>query len=401
MPLDFYQLDQRLENYQSLWRYEAFHCRLGESLAWQKQYPELSAWIEQLQPEEIAHYKSDLADLYAQVASFFPNQELDWLAPDLMKVEPTSYPALTLPRGIDTGIPGRKQAQILAMGSAVIHQHQGKEWLEWCAGKGFLGRILASQSQQTVTSFEFQATLCTSGQREADYLALPMSFIQGDAFSAEADAIFHDQQHAVALHACGDLHTTLLQKVVQFGLPAVTISPCCYHLIRDETYQPISQIGQRSQLALTQQELRIPLQETVTGGERVKRHRFQEMSYRLGFDQLLLAELGLSKYQPLPSVKKSMLSEGFAAFCHWGAEQKQLILPQNDITTYQQLGEKRFWRMERLSLLQDLFRRPLELWLAMDRVHYLREQGYTVALSEFCARETTPRNLLIHAELNQ
>ena len=50
-----------------------------------------------------------------------------------------------------------------------------------------------------------------------------------------------------------------------------------------------------------------------------------------------------------------------------------------------------------LELVRALFRRPLELWLLLDRCLYLVEQGYSVRLGEFCPTFLSPRNLLILA----
>ena len=52
------------------------------------------------------------------------------------------------------------------------------------------------------------------------------------------------------------------------------------------------------------------------------------------------------------------------------------------------------WRVDGSAL----FRRPLELWLLLDRCLYLVEQGYSVRLGEFCPTSLSPRNLLILAE---
>jgi len=51
-----------------------------------------------------------------------------------------------------------------------------------------------------------------------------------------------------------------------------------------------------------------------------------------------------------------------------------------------------------LELLRGLFRRPLELWLNLDRALFLVEQGYVVRLGSFCETAFTPRNLLLLAE---
>ncbi len=154
---------------------------------------------------------------------------------------------------------------------------------------------------------------------------------------------------------------------------------------------------------MSKQELRIPLQQTVTGGgERVRRHRQQEMVFRLGFDLITRRALGMAEYQPVPpSIRKSQLSEGFESLCRWAAEQKGIVLSQEiDFDHFEKLSEQRFWQMERMSLVQLVFQRPLEIWLALDKALYLEERGYRVRLSEFCPKSVTPRNILICAYKN-
>lgn len=393
----FQTLDQFLLDHQDYWRFEPFFLSQQSRLPWQQNHPRLCDWLASLTQPQIEEYKQDTSCLLDALTCFLPQlQRISfWTRLPLSRKQ-----TLDLPRGLDNGIPGRKFEQIYSMGEALLDDHHGQQWLEWCSGKGFLGRILASQTGQRVTSFEFQPSLCQSGQSEADKLGLPMHFVQGDAFSEQASEVFNPHQHAVALHACGDLHVALVQQAVQHQLSAISFSPCCYHLINDEQYRPLSTQARQSSLSLTKQELRIPLQETVTGGERVKRHRVDEMSYRLGLDILLRETLGQTDYQPMPSIKKSQLSEGFEAFCVWASEQKGFTLPRVDFHYYHQRGIERFWHMERLSLVQQPFRRVLELWLALDKALYLQDVGYRVSLSEFCSREATPRNILIHAVKN-
>ncbi|MNO08218.1 hypothetical protein D3C81_2307610 [compost metagenome] len=54
--------------------------------------------------------------------------------------------------------------------------------------------------------------------------------------------------------------------------------------------------------------------------------------------------------------------------------------------------------MRNLERVRNLFRRPLELWLVLDRALFLEEQGYAVRLGLFCDYPLTPRNILILAE---
>ena len=302
------------------------------------------------------------------------------------------------PRGLDTGIPGRKWQQLQAF-NGVLPALQ-LPWLEWCAGKGFLGRVLAATHNTPVTSLEWQQALCESGEAAARKLALPMTFVHGDAFSPQSAKYILSQQHAVALHACGDLHVSLLQRVADRKGRAVSVSPCCYHLIRDKAYQPMSLLAQQSAISLSKHDLRLPLQETVTAGNRVRNLRFIEVSFRLGFDSLQRDVTGKNSYMPVPNVQKALFNEGFAAFCRWAAEQKGLDLPENiDFAHWQQIGEQRFDWVERLELLRQLFRRPLEMWLVYDRACFMEEAGYAVTVGTFCDKPVTPRNIMIHAEL--
>lgn len=390
----FQSLDRFLVDHQSLWRFEPFFSSCTNTFPWQADNAPLCAWLDSLTPEQIEHFKLDNDALIEAISDYLPHitQIATWT-----KLPTLTTQGLHLSRGVDNGVPGRKLQQIVSMGEAALNSHHGSEWLEWCSGKGFLGRILASQSGQPVTSFEYQQSLCESGQREADKQGLTMKFVQGDAFSPDSIDAFNPNQHAVALHACGDLHVSLIQHGSQKQLPALTFSPCCYHLIRDEIYQPMSDAAKQSHLALSKSELRIPLQETVTGGERVKRHRIEEMTFRLGFDVLLKEAKGVEQYQPIPSIKKSQLSEGFEAFCQWASTQKGIELPDVDYAEYEDKGRQRYWQMERMSLVQQPYRRALELWLVLDKALFLEQKGYKVELSQFCSRETTPRNILVHA----
>ncbi|MDF2152509.1 methyltransferase [Vibrio sp. CAU 1672] len=395
MKTQFQFINDCLIENQSLWRFEPFQSSIHSSLPWQEKYPELCDWLNALSHSQIVNLKSNPDLAFTEISAFLPGIKSlgDFAHLDLMSLH-----GLELVRGLDSGIPGRKFEQISAMGEAAIQHHQGDEWLEWCSGKGYLGRILTSQTSQPVTSFEYQQALCDAGQQAADEQQWKMTFIQGDAFDVQAKAVFKPNQHAVALHACGDLHVRLMEYASESGVAAMTISPCCYHLIQAQQYQPLSTLAKASALTLSKQELRIPLQQTVTGGERVRRHRQQEMVFRLGFDLFTRHVLGKEDYLPVPSIRKSQLNEGFEALCRWAAECKGIPMTQTiDFAHFEQLAQQRFWQMERISLIQLVFQRPLEIWLALDKALYLEGRGYRVTLSEFCPKSITPRNILICA----
>ncbi|GAL04794.1 SAM-dependent methyltransferases [Photobacterium aphoticum] len=388
----FSKLDHLLVETRNFWQFMPF---AETPAAWEADHPALYQWLMALTDDEVAYYLSDSTALSEALRTWIP--QADALTA-LTDVPALAHTERETPRGLDTGIPGRKWSQLQAFNGVL--PALSLPWLEWCAGKGFLGRVLHATHQTPVVSLEWQQALCESGDKAAKKLGLDMTFVQGDAFSPDSEQYIQPQQHAVALHACGDLHVSLLQRVAAKQGQAVSISPCCYHLIRDKAYQPLSLGAKQSVLQLSKHDLRLPLQETVTAGNRVRNLRFIEVSFRLGFDSLQRAVRAQDTYMPVPNVQKALLNDGFEAFCLWAAEQKGLTLPAGiDFAYWQQQGETRFYWVERLELLRQLFRRPLEMWLVYDRACFMEEAGYQVTVGTFCDKPITPRNLLIHAEI--
>jgi len=61
-------------------------------------------------------------------------------------------------------------------------------------------------------------------------------------------------------------------------------------------------------------------------------------------------------------------------------------------------GWQRLAEVRNLELVRGLFRRPLELWLVLDRALFLSEPRYRVEVGSFCDPALTPRNLMVLAE---
>ena len=396
--IQFDALDSALWHLREFWQWTAFD---QDPQQWADRYPDLYTWLMSLSSDEIAVYLADSQRLIADLQPYVPEiTSLSLLSECVVLPQPQTVLSGSLPRDFDSGIPGRKWQQIQAFYNALTHTQL--PWLEWCAGKGHLGRFLSQVTQFPVVSLEWQGELCKAGRQIAKYWQLPITFVEGDAFAEKSRDLIQKEQHAVALHACGDLHVGLLKKGVEVSCRAISISPCCYHLIQTEEYQPLSKRARLSELVLSKRDLKLPLQESVTAGNSVRQQRFTEVPYRLGFDALQKYLLSSSSYLPIPSVPKAELQLGFESFCRWAALQKELVLPADvDFPYWQRFGKERFDWIQRLELLRQAFRRPLELWLILDRVCFLEEHHYHVHFGTFCSKPLTPRNILIQAYLGE
>jgi len=338
-------------------------------------------------------FRSDAAAL----AGWLPVEQLAELV-DLPRM-----PAVTAPLSserLSHHVGGRKWRQIVAF-VARVHIAPGQSVVEWCSGKGHLARTLAHSHGTPVTGLESDGRLCREGQALADRQGVAMHLQEQDVLEPDVLRWLNPATHVVALHACGDLHLRLLDLAAQTGC-AISLAPCCYHRTVHERYQPLSEIGRelagRHALALTRQDLALAVQETVTAPLHTQRQRRRAKAWRLGFDLLQRELRGVDEYLPVPRLRYSDLPADFQGFCRWAAAEKDLTLPStSDWTARERAGWMRLEEVERLEQVRHLFRRPLEVWLALDRARRLEEAGLRVDLGSFCDREVSPRNLLLRA----
>ena len=389
----FTALDTFLTAHQALWKPRPFtHLQLP----WEASYPELASWLRgrSLQDAENAHNNpANLADAPEPFAS------LAALSAELSAVGELPGHALeAASQRLNVDVPGRKWQQIEAFGSRLSFASQPTHWLDWCSGKGHLGRRLLSTGQQ-LTCVEYDPALVASGHALSQRHQLNARHVEQDVLAADASAVLNARHTPVALHACGDLHVRLMQLASAAGCRQMAIAPCCYNRINRTEYQALSLAGSGSLLRLSLEDLALPMSETVTAGARVRRQRDISMARRLAFDLLQRQLSGIDQYLPTPSLPSAWLEKPFADYCRDLAALKELsTIGSQDWPALEAAGWQRLAEVRNLELLRGLFRRPLELWLNLDRALFLAEQGYVVRLGTFCDAPLTPRNLLLLAE---
>lgn len=388
----FAALDAFLIEHQALWKPRPFTHR---KLPWETSYPGLSLWLRgrSLEDAENSHNQPCLLDAPQPFAA------LAALSLELSSVGELPGHALgAAGHRLNVDVPGRKWQQIEAFASRLAFAEAPKHWLDWCSGKGHLGRRLLQTGQQ-LTCLEYDPSLVLSGQILSQRHQLHALHVEQDVLADSAAFLLKNDQTPVALHACGDLHVRLIQLASAVGCKQLAIAPCCYNRTRLASHEALSSAGLRSSLQLSLDDLALPMSETVTAGARVRRQRDTSMARRLGFDLLQRQLRGIDEYLPTPSLPSAWLDKSFADYCHHLAALKELstIGPQN-WPALEAAGWQRLAEVRNLELLRGLFRRPLELWLVLDRALFLSEQGYTVRLGTFCETPLTPRNFLLLAE---
>ncbi|GAB3477157.1 methyltransferase [Marinomonas epiphytica] len=387
----FQQLDQYLVEHTEFWQLDHF---LSLNNPWQENHPKLAQYMDSTHMENLSE-----GELFSALQSFIPHlKPVDAWLPETLR--PAAKAQQKQPDShFLVGIKGRKWAQIEQFSKQLPSV---KHYLEWCSGKGHLGKMLAFVNHAKVTSIEWQKSLCEQGQLEAKKRQLKQSFIQQDVLNEPSEQAFISVDCAVALHACGDLHKKLLQQVVINKINSVCLSPCCYHLTQDPVYQPLSLFAHSSQLTLRKADLKLAVKEVVTAGKREQHLKHQELIFRLGFDAWQRRVQNCDQYLPLPSVNKRLIGDGFEAFCIWAFEQKRIkiTIHEAQLEEFYRLGQERASQVQKREKVSQLFRLALENWLVLDRAMYLEEQGYQVEIGQFCDKNLTPRNWMIRGQFD-
>ncbi|MDR0775347.1 MAG: SAM-dependent methyltransferase [Azonexus sp.] len=379
------QLDALLPHFRALWHPQPFR---EIRPAWCRPWPALAAELLALDDERAEALNAD-----APAA-------LGWLVrhlPDVAAIAPLAE--LPVRAAVSAGtvndrwaweIPGRKRAQIEAF--AAVARCGRRPVLDWCGGKGHLGRLLAGYWQVPVQTLEIDAALCRAGERLAQRLGIDQSWIATDALGADLRVL--GDRHAVALHACGELHRRLIRDGATAGIACFDIAPCCYHLHLNDGYRPLAAA---SSLALTPDDVRLAVTETVTAGARERRQRDRAIAFKLGF-AAWRGEVSGESYRSFKPVPEAWLRGDFAAFMAAMCQREGVVSPSaGDLARCERRGGERQREVLRLSIVRHALRRALEVWLAGDLAVSLAEHGYAVELGVFCARALTPRNLLISA----
>jgi hypothetical protein len=390
----FCELDNLLADWHWLWREVPFK---QPKLSWYDRHPHWRNILHNIDDGMLEALAADPVRL-----SVFAREELGIRLPDYPDYSPQDDFSPSDSFDAPDGVKPHKWEQVerLVIARERLSDDTDRQLVEWCAGKGHLSRrLLERHCSREVIALEKDPKLIGRAVKMAADHQLKVRFEQQDVLATSVARFCSNGSSHVALHACGRLHISLLRHCCAGRVAKIDLVPCCYHQIDDYPYRPLSNwVRQSTRLYLDYEALKLAVQETVNAAPNTRRNRTRLQQWRLGFDSLLRAYCDYQHYLPVPSMPWSRAGGDFQSFCQHAASMKGIALPGGiEYAHMEELGRRRFAQVSREDLVRQLFRRPLELWLAYDRCLYLEEQGYEVSLRGFCPRQVTPRNLWIHA----
>ena len=390
------ELTPWLREHASLWRPRPF--LLGR-VPWEDQHPAMSAWLRDLDEATVTTFEADdrgLIEAPEPLSSLLTQSRKLAAVPASVRM-PLSPVDAWRPEARATE---RKRAQVQALVETLAATWPEAPGLvvDWCAGKGHLGRSLAAVLGRPLLTLERQRRLCEVGQilsAEAEVAAthLPLDVRQTE----QLPCVAWRQAAVVGLHACGSLGEAMLDFAVAQKAETVALAPCCYHFAAGaRPYRPRSAGGRAHDLHFDETSLRLPTYQQVRQAPSIGERRRRKMAWLMALKALTEAA-GAPLEGPPGPVYKGWNNDDLPTFVARMAGRRGVALPSRwDADAIEALGWERARHARALGLVRGVFRRPLELWLVLDKALALQGQGYEVALTTFCAPSLTPRNLLIH-----
>jgi len=383
--------------------------------AWARDHPDIETFVRGLRDEDVDRLEEH-ADLGAVPG--VPAVMVAWSEAVARLTQVPDARAERIPAGLARAsarlgeprlrarVPGRKWRQL----EAFVHATLAAPWpegaarvVDWCAGKGHLGRTLGACVARPVTLVERDAGARHDAETLARKAGVLLDFVELDVHAPSAASVLGPDVAVVALHACGGLLNALLEGATRAGAGALAAAPCCYHRAHPDRDSArgraaLSGAGRRAGLELSHSALRLATADEVVAPGRLRRARRRENAWRLGLDLLLREASGEDRYTPLGRLPREHLALPFGAFCEQVAAARGRALPARwSPEAAERAGRQRALEARAWGLVRCLFRRALELWLVLDRACYLEERGFDVTVTTFCDRGVTPRNLLIRA----
>ena len=173
----FEDLSGLLKDARPLWTPRPF---TGLPASWEGDLPELASWLRTLTDDQT----DALEDLPA-----LPPDAPGWeswagrIATGVAvgEAQRVAVPGLDGPR-LPLGIKGRKWAQIRAFAGVALASRgpRSERLVDWCAGKGHLGRTLSVVTGLPVLAVERQGPLCAAGAELARKAKAPCRFSEAD-----------------------------------------------------------------------------------------------------------------------------------------------------------------------------------------------------------------------------
>lgn len=383
-----------------LWHPRAFCDRDAPWLA-----PPLATWLRSLSSEAIASIHAGLAS----DADLHPDyRALRAAVRGLPTIPASSSPRYCAPHVDPRGpihpharrfVDERKLRQLAAIQARVAPLAPATRMVDWCGGKGHLARAMTLAFGGQATVVERNPDVIASGAELHEKAGLPTQWLQADVLLDDTSDVLGRSDTAFALHACGELTATLLDRAQDSSVRHIVALPCCPHMTGTHScWHPRSSLAKASTLTLTTPDLKLAIADEVVAAARHRTHRRREQRWRLAADIALRELRRADSYQTIGPLPPRAFRQPLDIFLHDVLVERGVAAPSTaQVARWSNEADDALRTVQAIGLVRALFREPIERFTLLDRAVYLEEQGWTVQLETLFEPQTSPRNTALIA----
>jgi hypothetical protein len=302
------------------------------------------------------------------------------------KVDP-----VTIPKNLKRKLSLKKEHEI-TMIKSLLKAEDIDLFVDIGSGAGHLSSCLLDENQRSICidmNRSFQEGGVEKLKRWSPKTLEQIQFVQLEVKNSQDLKQFNLTKNSMVLglHACGALSSSLVKlkahRLLNFG--------CCYHKLKSE--YNLSSISKESPIIFTNQALTSAAKgyallekEDYDQKYKVKRYR-----YTLHF---FLKEILQKDFASVGNGNKNDYNLPFADYCHKFSKDT-LPFSKAELEDYF-IKKKSFIESVIISgVLRALLGRVIEIYIILDRILYLKENGQEPRLFELFEREISPRNIAI------
>lgn len=324
--------------------------------------------------------------------------------PDLPPMSETAWTFLyTIPK---------KQHEIRKLAPLVNHLYQENKInhiVDIGGGIGLLAQTLNNKYHLNVTTVDMNPALQATGfnrhegnavspDQKVKYVNLKVSHEE-----MEFTKLLDHKTMTIGLHTCGQLANEQILATVKNKVGSLVNFGCCYQTLTPINSQNLSDFAQNLEHKLHMNKFSLTLAARAHRKMNDEDFEFKiKVKYfRYVIHFLLHDEYDIRQMVSLGNSKAELYDESFGTYALEQLERLKIIPKHSkeelDLYFKDESRQELVWKMLAAGLIRNSLGRLLELYLLLDRVIYLEEQGYQVQLLEFFEEELSPRNLGIVA----
>jgi hypothetical protein len=307
----------------------------------------------------------------------------------------------------------KKQHEIKNLAPHLNHLYLDKkidQVMDIGGGIGILAQTLNNQYEHKVISIDMNAQFQKTGiERHENNAKNPLNKVQYKNIKVDTNGEFSKLLQSnvmpVGLHTCGKLALDIIRQGSEKKVPALVNFGCCYHTLDlSADLQNISHFAQtHNPLWMNKFSLVLSCRAHRKMDEKDYDFKVKVKYFRYAFHILLHDHYDIKKLVTLGNSPAKLYDETFGdyareQFRRLDLSPKHTVAELNEIFAQTEMVEM-IENMLAAGFIRNALGRVMELYLLLDRVIFLEEQGYDVRIEEFFDEELSPRNIGITAVL--